>query len=197
MVKHLEIDLNAINQIPLKFGRTVYVHKADYECLYEHCCGMEDYIEIGTMHGASAIVAGYGVSREVHCIDPFGVKGQPARKDKSGFFVHPDNVRGNWELHHDLDRLHIHQQRHPPWPKAIEDKMFDVGLIDGCHGYPAVMDDFKGMKEHVKYKLLFHDVRPVTDDGNNPTRAFHEIAKLPEWEILEVRGVMGVLTRVE
>jgi hypothetical protein len=187
---------DTINGIKLKHGRTVCVHVEDYECLYEHCKGYKDYIEIGTMHGASAIVAGYGVTGEVHGIDPFGVRGQAARKDKFGFYVKPEYVKENWEMHHEPDRLILHKQKHPPWPKVLGKRMFDIGLIDGRHYIDQVKQDWKSMSKYVKHKILFHDVRSNPDNGKNPNRVFHEIIKLPEWKLLEVRGCMGVVERV-
>ncbi len=191
------IDFNArfINGKKFKHGGCVYVHKDDYECLYEHCKGYQDYVEIGTMFGGSAIIAGYAVKGQVHCIEPFGVKGNPFAT-KMGEFVSVRHLRANWEVHHDLNRLVVHKQKHPPWPESI-DGMFDVGLIDGDHTESQVWKDWEGMKDRIKHKIFFHDVRPVQDDGKNPTNVFHEIIKLPEWELLEVRGVMGVVRRVK
>ena len=192
------IDFNAkfINGIKFKHGGCVYVHKDDYICLYEHCKGYQDYIEIGSMFGASAIIAGYAVTGEVHCIEPFGVKGNPHRKTK-GSLVTAENLRGNWKQHHPTGRLTIHKQKHPPWPDKIRGKMFDVGLIDGDHSEEQVWKDWDGMSKHVRHLIFFHDVRPVQDDGKNPTNVFHEIIKLPQWELVEVRGVMGVVRRVK
>ena len=192
----IEFHGNRINNIKLKYGGCVYVHRADYECLYDHCKGYEDYIEIGSMFGASAIVAGYTIKGQVHCIEPFGVKGNPHRK-KMGCLVTPEHLRENWEQHHDKNRLVIHKQKHPPWPESIEGRMFDVGLIDGDHNEKQVWKDWEGMSKHIKHKILFHDVRNKRDDGQNPTNVFHQIIKLPQWELVEVRGVMGVVRRVK
>ena len=200
----IPIEYNKINNIPLKWGRTPFVTVEDYECLYDNCKGYKDYIEIGTMFGGSAIVAGYAVTGEVHCIDPFGVKGSPHRKEQvSGFLVKPEYVRENWALHHGVHRLFIHKQRHPPFPTYIEHRVFDVGLIDGCHDVDAVQADWEGLKNRVKYKILFHDVNYKGEgwDVNstaekNAAGVFNDIIhRCPDWEFLEIRGKMGVLKR--
>lgn len=198
------IEKDKINGIPMKRGRTVFVTPADYACLYDHCQGHKTYVEIGTMFGASAIVAGYGVTGDVHCIDPFGVKGQQARAEQvSGSLVKPEYVTENWILHHDPERLHIHKQRHPPWPAEIKFHMFDVGLIDGCHDAPNVWADWAGMKQHVKHKILFHDVcykgkgwDKESEAERNAGEVFTTIVNTQdEWKLVEVRGKMGVLER--
>lgn len=202
----IEINKNTINGIRMKWGRTVYVTPEDYYCLYDNCRGFSGYVEIGTMFGASAIIAGYAVTGEVHCIDPFGVKGQPARKEfKSGDFVKAEYVRENWALHHDPDRLVIHAQRNPPFPEAIRDRTFDVGLIDGCHDPECVWADWNEMKDRVRYRVLFHDVNYKGEGWNRRSNAEKNAAGVfnqiihdykDEWRFREIRGKMGVLERI-
>ena len=186
----ITIEKNKINGKKLKWGGTMFVTEEDYECLYDNAKGYKSYVEIGSMWGSSAIVAGYAVSGEVHCIDPF--KGRAQLK----------HVVDNWEQHHDIERLTIHKQKNPPFPVSIEARKFDVGLIDGDHDVPAVWKDWFALKDRINHIILFHDVhyrgvpRIDSDAERHVTGVFNKIARTdPDWELVEVRGKMGVLKR--
>jgi len=119
------------------------------------------YVEIGTLFGASAIIAGEA-GCEVFCIDPLDGYYSTKHKDVlrpepiSGLVPSEEIVRKNWESAGlDPDKLHICPQLHPPWPTEI-DRTFDAGLIDGDHEFPGVLADYIGMSPRVKY-LMFHD----------------------------------------
>ena len=119
------------------------------------------YVEIGTLFGGSACIAGLA-GCEVFCIDPL----DGYYSAKHNYTLRPDPgtgivatekiVRDNWEHHGlDPDKLHIYKQLHPPWPTEI-DREFDVGFIDGDHSVQGTLDDYLGMGPRVKH-LMFHD----------------------------------------
>jgi hypothetical protein len=124
------------------------------------------YVEIGTLFGGSAIVAGIS-GCEVYCIDPldgyyaskWGIKKRPDHR--TGLVPTADIVRSNWaNAGLDPKKLHIFQQLHPPWPEEIKDMHFDSGLIDGDHRYDGVLADYLGMGPRVTY-LMFHDINKI------------------------------------
>ena len=168
--------------------------KKDYRPIVAVGPWCADYVEIGTMYGASAVVAGRSVAGEVHCIDPFG------NKQPGGMVATPEIVRHNWRWAGLYPaRLHIHQQEHPPWPEAIKDRRFDMGLIDGGHGEEQAWKDWEGMSPRINLFILIHDVvkdkkfdsRYTAEIG--PTNLYYAVAELPEWEPMGVIGYMGVL----
>ena len=126
----------------------------------------ETYVEIGTLFGGSACIAGMA-GCEVFCIDPldgyYSAKHNHALRPDPGTGVVATEkiVRDNWE-HCGLDpnKLHIYKQLHPPWPEGLDQK-FDAGFIDGDHSVRGTLDDYLGMGPRVRY-LMFHDNNKIS-----------------------------------
>ena len=155
----------------------------DPEALFQIASRCETYVEIGTKWGGSAIVAGLA-GCEVHCIDHWEYPGRRSHKSS------PATVKENWlGAGLDPDKLFLHVQRHPPWPEAIEDKKFDMGLIDGSHYEEAGRLDWEAMKEHVTGYILFHDYDFIPrHDGIKAV--FEEAESDPEWELEHHYGIL-------
>lgn len=154
----------------------------DSKVLFEIASLGKTYVEIGTLFGGSACIAGLA-GCEVFCIDPLNgyysdQSGTPNRPDtETGIVPSPEIVRGNWEACGlDQEKLHIFPQLHPPWPEEI-DRTFDIGLIDGNHEYQNVLADYNGMRHRVKY-LMFHDIDKIS------VRAVWRLAVMGgEWDV--------------
>ena len=157
----------AIEELTKKFVRGgPYLKYQDPEVIFEIASRGKTYVEIGTMWGGSAIVAGLA-GCEVHCIDPW-------IKDAS-----PDDVLENWVgFGLDSDKLFLYQQWHPPWPGEIKDRRFDIGMIDGTHKAKECLLDWEGMSAHVTQYVLFHDVNSYPDIYG----VYRHAAEGPEWE---------------
>jgi len=149
------------------FQGRIALHRQDAEVLYEVALLGKTYVEIGTLFGGSACIAGLA-GCEVFCIDPLdGYYSTKHKKESridsaSGLVPSARIVRENWEsCGLDPAKLHIYQQHHPPWPLEIN-RTFDIGLIDGDHLLDGVLLDYLGMSPRVDY-LMFHDInkRPV------------------------------------
>ena len=147
------------------FKGRIALHTEDAAVLYEVASLGKTYVEIGTLFGGSACIAGLA-GCEVFCIDPLdgyysNKHGESERRDtRTGLVTSPDIVRENWECCGlDPSKLHIYQQMHPPWPEEL-DRTFDVGLIDGDHSLLGVTRDYLGMSNRVKY-LMFHDIKKI------------------------------------
>ena len=125
----------------------------DPEVIYTIASKGKTYVEIGTRWGGSAIVAGLA-GCEVHCIDPWKYPGKHLADRTT-----PLDVMENWAYAGlDPDKLFLYQHKHPPWPKAIKDRVFDVGMIDGAHELEQVQLDLDGMMPHVSGHILLHDI---------------------------------------
>ncbi len=143
------------------------MRRHDPEVLYEIVSRGKTYVEIGTMWGGSAVVAGLA-GCEVHCIDPW-IKS-----------VSPNDVMANWvNSGLEPEKLFLHEQHHPPWPAVIHNGVFDIGLIDGNHKDPQPQLDWDGIKLHVSKYILFHDI----DSYPGIEKVFREAAEADEWEI--------------
>ena len=161
----------------------------DPRVLLEVAAKGKTYVEIGTRWGGSAIIAGMA-GCEVHCIDDF-IYPKPADATLSD----ADDVRANWAaVGLDPDKLILHEQLHPPWPKAIADMKFDIGNIDGLHTEEQCRLDWEGMREHVTKYVLFHDAtRPELQI------VFQEAADVKGWDIVQIhrKTEFGVLEHHE
>jgi len=153
----------------------------DPEVIYTIASKGKTYIEIGTRWGGSAIVAGLA-GCEVHCIDPWEYPDKPPSRQTT-----PEDVKANWiSAGLDPSKLFLYQQRHPPWPEAIKNRVFDIGMIDGAHELDQILLDMDGMMAHVSGYILFHDIsKGVVND------VFLEA----EWDVLELpfKNQFGVL----
>ena len=153
---HLEPYMQGVSGVNLK-GRAAFGNAEFADFFSRYVEGQGDYIEIGTLFGASACLAGFHCKGEVHCIDPLGGYYGAGRKDKStGLLPTPEIVIHNWEqCGHDPERLHIHQQINPPFPEELKDKRFDVGFIDGDHTFAGCLADWMALKDRVDKFIIF------------------------------------------
>lgn len=144
----------------------IAICEEDARALHEVTSLGKTYVEIGTLFGGSACIAGLA-GCEVFCIDPldgyYSAKcGEKNRLDpRTNMVPSVEIVRLNWRTQGlDPKMLHIYTQLHPPWPQEI-DRTFDVGFIDGDHEHQSVQADYEGMAPRVKY-LMFHDVNKIS-----------------------------------
>lgn len=161
----------------------------DPEVIYTIASRGKTYVEIGTRWGGSAVVAGLA-GCEVHCIDPWDYPEKPLRERTA-----PEDVRNNWAAFGlDPEKLFLYQQRHPPWPEAIKNKFFDIGMIDGAHTEEECQEDWDGMILHVTRYVLFHDAVSKIDTVG---KIFMIAAAEPQWEIMELpfESQFGILRR--
>ena len=160
---------NTINDIEI-VGRHAFGNMESVELLCKYMSEADDYIEIGTLYGASAILAGLHCAGDVYCIDPLDGYYGTGRMDRpTNMLPSVEIVRNNWERFNlDPDRLHIYAQCNPPFPADLVDKRWDVGYIDGDHTYSGAMHDWIALKDKVNKYILFDnvekpDVRRVFD----------------------------------
>jgi hypothetical protein len=180
------------------FQGRVPLSDGDQEKIYEVASIGGLYVEIGSLFGASACIAGLA-GCYVYCIDPmegYNFRGDPDPHDAHNTVPSPIIIQNNWVRQGlDIGKLHLYANYHPPWPREI-DHAFDIGLIDGDHSMPHAWLDWNGMSLRVKQYLMFHDIhmRSVRSVWSQALGLSHL------WEEYECEtkkdSTMGVLKRI-
>lgn len=138
--------------------------------------GAGDYVEIGTWHGASAILAAltkrvYQIPGRVYCIDDF----RPIHNSSA------EEVMANARAFGVDDMIHICAAKSYPWP--LGDRTFSFGLIDGDHGGLTPAKDFLNLSKRVSGYIMLDDAGVV---HKNIALLAHRIHKRGQW--VSVRG---------
>lgn len=143
-----------------------------------------DYIEIGTLWGASAIFAAlvhklYDIPGKVYAIDPmigyYGGDDGTRRPTIKDFINNTKRFSVNVELV---------QAYSDPFPLNV---MASVVLIDGNHSAEWVEKDWKNSKQHSSRFVIFHDY-------NDPVISNY-IERIDDWKIWKKCETMAVLER--
>ncbi len=111
----------------------------DMEILWEATKDAKVYVEIGTMYGISAFAVWVG---NPECmVTTFDINDCDERKRL-----------------HEGTAINFYQQKSPECARGWIHPI-DVLLIDGCHDYQDVLEDFAGWSPYVKEggSVLFHD----------------------------------------
>lgn len=121
-----------------------------------------DHLEIGTLHGASAIAVALakkraGVPGEVYCLDP--LSGRPDNP-----YINQTHPNARPELEIVLAnaerfgiKLNIIQKKSYPWPKELEARTFQTAYIDGDHRYPWPKHDWINVRDRTVKYIAFDD----------------------------------------
>lgn len=118
--------------------------------------GDGDHVEIGTLFGASAIVAALikkelGLSGDVYCIDPYDDETrqksvQTVKPEMADMLSgSPEALRKNAKLF-DVE-LKLIEEYSDPWPKQLEGNTFATAYIDGEHLADMPHKDFVNLSE--------------------------------------------------
>lgn len=187
------IRTNSINGIEL-IGR-IALGSGEVEGLFEkYTRGTNDYIEIGTLFGGSAILAGLQCSGKVYCIDPLDGYYGTGNPDSSQVLPSVEIVKENWaRFGLDPERLVIFPHKHPPFPPELKDKRFDVAYIDGDHTFEGCRADWLALKDRVNKYIIFDNT-----EKESVRRVFEE-AQQQGWEFAEEVGdsiTTGVIRKI-
>lgn len=157
------------------------------------CSG--DHLEIGVLHGGSAIICAYAKDwfkqkGNIYGVDPF-----PGYEPGRTPIPPPPTLlaaSANVELHGFQNRVVFFKGYHPPLPAELENMRFASCFLDGDHSFKGVLADWENVKDRVDGVVMFHDV-------HNPAhgaRTVFEIAmRDPDWEFLYLGGKSGAVKR--
>ena len=177
------VNTTSINGIEL-IGRVSISSEGFIDLFERYIDGTENYIEIGTLFGGSAILAGLNCNGKVYCIDPLDGYYGTGQVDESGILPSCAIVEENWSRFGlDPERLEVFQHKHPPFPSSIEDKRFDVAYIDGGHAYDEVKTDWLELKDRVDKYIIFDNT-----EKESVSRVFIEAQESEDWEFVEEIG---------
>ncbi len=157
-----------------------------------------DYIEIGSLYGASAIVAALFGNGHVYCVDIF----EPYSKRKDVALPSPELVLSNAANWGAEKKITPFKHRHPPLPEELEHVRFDIAFIDGDHTAAGSLADWENIEHRVDRYVLFHDVRPNSPYGALQTFTQHAMRD-PNWNLIyrdtvsKTMSSIGVLERVK
>ena len=178
------VNTTHINGVEL-IGRFAVSSEGFIDFLSRYIEGTKDYIEIGTLFGGSAIIAGLNCSGKVYCIDPLDGYYGTGKPDSSCDKLPSEKiVKENWaKFGLAPERLEIFSHKHPPFPPSLQDKRFDVAYIDGGHKYEETMADWLALKDKVNKYIIFDN----TEKGS-VSSVFTEAQKSEDWEFVEEIG---------
>jgi len=161
------------------------------------------HLEIGTLHGGSAILVAlvkrqYGYEGDVWCVDPLDgyYMGTPFEFPvdwESKVPVSPEILMANLEFFNVADRVHIVQARSDPLPAELPER-FASAFIDGDHWGPAPLQDWRNVKPRVDGYVIFDNADLVKHP--NVWAATLEAAADPEWETILTEGITAVFRRM-
>ena len=143
-----------------------------------------DHLEIGSLWGGTAILAGLSRDCTVYCIDPL------TDEESSSYKATPEGFKKNLTKF-GVDAV-LMRQKSNPWPDEIKDMEFGTAFIDGSHKKESVLWDWNHVKKITRQYVIFHDLHL---DG--PLAVFNEASKDPNWRPLirlaEMDANIGVL----
>ncbi len=150
------------------------------------------YIEIGTLYGGTAILAAL-MGVRVYAIDPMDGYNTTGNRDPINNLT---PVRAILERNLDYFGVQISmfEHRHPPFPKALKDFSFGVGLIDGRHDLESALADYDALKG--RCDCLVFDNTEVRGVAEVVEQAYSEGWILKSTVTAEIRPKQTVETRV-
>lgn len=164
--------------------------------------GHGDHLEIGTLHGGSAILAAlvkdkFGLNGDIYCIDPLdgyyiGTQFGCPVDWVSRLPVTPEAVKSNAEAFGLGERIHITQAKSIPFPEQLQGHTFSSVYIDGDHWGEAPTIDWQNCKDRTNRMIVFDNV----DDQHPAVHMAVKIAKAdPDWQCVLEAGITAVFER--
>lgn len=179
-------------------------HNGNYLAWAIAQAGRGDHLEIGSLHGGSAILAvlvknRFSLPGEVWCVDPLdgyyiGTPFAHVVDWVSKVPVTPETLRSNLEAFGVADRVHVVQKKSIPWPEELGGHTFASAYIDGDHWGDAPTIDWRNVKDRVGRIVVFDN----TDRQTHPAvvAAVEEAKKDPQWKCILEAGITAVFERI-
>jgi len=121
--------------------------------------GDGNHVDIGSLYGASAIMAAItkkrlGLGGDVYAIDPYDpitreAQAQPQPGMKGNLGATPEEFWKNVEEFEVKDRVRLIRKVSHPWPEELKDTIFASAYIDGDHRGEGPWNDFLNIRGRV------------------------------------------------
>lgn len=164
--------------------------------------GDGDHLEIGTLHGGSAILAALikranNFSGNVWCVDPLdgyymGTKYECPVDLVTKIPVTKERVLKNAKEFGVSDRIKVIAAKSIPWPEGLPQR-FASAFIDGDHSGDVPLKDWRNVKDRTDKYVIFDNANQETNP--DVMTAVREAANDPEWEVIWSQGITVILRR--
>ena len=160
--------------------------------------GDGDYVEIGTLFGASAIVVAlakkmFSLSGDVYCIDPlhgYYRKGEAV----DGVLPSVDLLMNHATQYGVADLIKPVVTKSFPFPQELEDSQFVCGFIDGDHWGKAPLEDWLNLRNRVSRYIVF-DNYDTTSDHVAVLDAGKIAAADEHWSVVHMSSISLILEK--
>jgi SRSO17 transposase len=162
--------------------------------------GDGDHLEIGTLHGGSAILVALikktnDFSGKVWCIDPLdgyykGTKYEYPVDLVSKIPVTRERVLENAKKFGVRDRIKVIASKSVPLPRGLP-KRFASAFIDGDHSGDVPLQDWHNVKDRTDKYVIFDNANQATNP--DVMVAVREAANDPDWELIWSQGITVIL----
>lgn len=159
--------------------------------------GDGNYVETGTLFGASALVAAltkkkFGIEGKVYCVDPFDGYYGTGRNDMSGIIPTVEVLMENASKYKVKDYIVPVPHKSVPYPKSIVGLTFSMSYIDGNHWKDWPTQDFKAYAPNTTQYVMFDNY-----DFKHPAvvNGAEFAVNQPQWRIAHVSSISFILQR--
>jgi hypothetical protein len=194
---HYGVELAKNIRIHIEGRAIFFPHEAGILAQMIYDARHSDHVEIGTLFGASAILAAvvkaeFGMHGQVHCIDPLERRSRILDDHTVGIKATSTIVKSNAKYYNVEDRIVLHLVRSEPWP--LGDQVFGTGYIDGDHWGGQTMRDWLNMKQRVSYGIIIDDYcQGKPEVVETVLAAIND----PDWTAVHIAGTMAFMRKRE
>jgi Methyltransferase domain len=160
--------------------------------------GDGDYVETGTLFGASALVAGltkrkFNIKGKVYCVDPFDGYYGEGKKDMSGLIPSVNILIENAKKYRIQDNIIPIAHKSQPLPLELANSKFSMSFIDGNHWKDFPKKDFEEYGDFRTSKYVMFD----NYDFSHPSvvKAVEFAVLRGEWRICHVSSISFIIQR--
>lgn len=193
-----EFGIEIANSIEWLFERKLLTGRScgkahDYGLIAQmiYNAGHGNHLEIGTLWGASAIVAGltkrkFNIRGKVYCVDPLDGYYGKNQQDKNAGGIIPTVERLKENLVVVNVEVVIVAKRSFPFPDELNNKKFVSAFIDGDHWGRGPINDWNNASARTtKYIAL--------DNYDKKHPAVVETARKADWTLVHLSSIVAIL----
>lgn len=156
-----------------------------------------DHVEIGSLYGASAILAAmvkikFGMYGDIYCIDPLDDRHRVPTDVETGMMATRRLFWDNMEKFEVSERVNLVTKSSYPWPYS--NHRFATAYIDGDHWGGIPQKDWESVDKYVAYMVVFDDYTYEKPDVQD---ACLLAAQSPKWIPVHISGNTFIVRRRE